>query len=163
MTFEAVSEAVLGVRESLPNKSTPYSMNSLFSEFFRKFSGGILGVCETIWRLFGGHLGGVLWGFRGKDYSTSKRKNWKKLYFLLFKIALDSLFIEGGVVCLPLSVYLCACSRKASAQRCTRKVRTKDVQHFSHKGPRKARARLCARSGRLSLKQYKQLLLNYQK
>ena len=39
---------------------TPYSMNSLFSELFRKFSGVILGVCDTIWRLFGGHLGGVL-------------------------------------------------------------------------------------------------------
>ena len=39
---------------------TPYSMNSLFSEFFKKFSGVILGVCDTIWRLFGGHLGGVL-------------------------------------------------------------------------------------------------------
>ena len=33
---------------------TPYSINSLFSEFFKQFSGVILGVCETIWRLFGG-------------------------------------------------------------------------------------------------------------
>ena len=28
--------------------STPYSMNSLFGEFFRKFSGVVLEVCETI-------------------------------------------------------------------------------------------------------------------
>ena len=28
---------------------TPYSMNRLFSEFFREFSGVILEVCETIW------------------------------------------------------------------------------------------------------------------
>ena len=28
---------------------TPYSMNTLFSEFFRTFAGVILGVRETIW------------------------------------------------------------------------------------------------------------------
>ena len=37
-------------------RPTPYSMNSLFSEFFKEFSGVILGVCETIWGLFGGHF-----------------------------------------------------------------------------------------------------------
>ena len=46
-------------------KATPYSMNSLFSEFFREFSGGILEVCETIWGLFGGHFAGILGGIGG--------------------------------------------------------------------------------------------------
>ena len=49
--------------------STPYSMNSLFSEFFRKFGGVFWGVFEIIW----GHIRGVFWrcfrrfleGFRG--------------------------------------------------------------------------------------------------
>ena len=30
--------------------STPYSMNRLFSEFFREFGGAFLEVCETISR-----------------------------------------------------------------------------------------------------------------
>ena len=77
--------------------STPYSMNSLFSEFFKEFSGVILGVCDTIWRLFGGHFGGVCEGFRRENYSTSRRTNSKNYVFLLFKIALDSLFTEGSV------------------------------------------------------------------
>ena len=44
--------AFVSLRESI---YTPYSMHSLFSEFFKEFSGGILCV-----RLFGGHLGSVL-------------------------------------------------------------------------------------------------------
>ena len=72
-------------------------MNRLFSEFFKEFSGVILGVCETIWRLFGVILEVFCEDFEGENYSTSKRKNYKNLIFLLFKIALDSLFIEGGV------------------------------------------------------------------
>ena len=39
---------------------TPYSMNSLLNEFFKEFPGGILGVCETIWGLFGGNIEGNL-------------------------------------------------------------------------------------------------------
>ena len=39
--------------------STPYSMNRLFSEFFKKFGGAFLEVCETI----SGGSGEV---FRGK-------------------------------------------------------------------------------------------------
>ena len=35
-------------------------MNSLFSEFFREFSGVILGVCETTWRLSGAPFEGVV-------------------------------------------------------------------------------------------------------
>ena len=39
---------------------TPYSMNSLFSELFRKFEGVFLEVCETIsgdiWEVFGGKI-----------------------------------------------------------------------------------------------------------
>ena len=62
---------------------TPYSMNSLFSEFFRKFSGGILGVCETILGLFWGHFGCVLGGFRGKNCSKNKN-NCKSLIFYYY-------------------------------------------------------------------------------
>ena len=40
--------------------ATPYSMNSLFSEFFRKFGGVFLEVCETssggIWEVLGGNM-----------------------------------------------------------------------------------------------------------
>ena len=40
--------------------STHYSINSLFSEFFRKFGGVFLEVCETIsgciWEVFGGKI-----------------------------------------------------------------------------------------------------------
>ena len=68
-------------------------MNSLFSEFFREFSGVILGVCDTIWRLFGGHFGGVLVGFRRKNYSKNVEK-YKNLIFYYFKIALNRLFNE---------------------------------------------------------------------
>ena len=35
-------------KEKKANPPTPYSMNSLFSEFFRKFGGVFLKVCETI-------------------------------------------------------------------------------------------------------------------
>ena len=75
LTFVSVSLFIL------VSKHTPYSTNSLFSEFFKGFSGVILGVLDTIWRLFGGHFGGVCEGFRGEDYSTSKRKNWKNCIF----------------------------------------------------------------------------------
>ena len=39
-------------------QGSPYSMNSLFSEFFKKFGGVFLEVCETIsgggiWEIFG--------------------------------------------------------------------------------------------------------------
>ena len=57
-------------------------MNSLFSEFFTKFSGVVLEVCETIWRLFGGHVGGVLEGFRGGKQFKQTRKI-QNPYFLL--------------------------------------------------------------------------------
>ena len=52
---------------------TPYSMTSLFSEFFMEFSGVILGVCETTWGLFGGHCEGVLKEIRGENYSKNKK------------------------------------------------------------------------------------------
>ena len=39
---------------------TPYSMNSLFSEFFKKFGGVLLEVFETILSyILGGYFGGV--------------------------------------------------------------------------------------------------------
>ena len=47
---------------------TPYSINSLFSEFFRNIGGALLEVCETI-------SGGILQVLRGKikdDYPEQK-------------------------------------------------------------------------------------------
>ena len=44
---------------------TPYSMNSLFSEFFSEFRGGILGVYETICRVPWGVLVAILKVFGG--------------------------------------------------------------------------------------------------
>ena len=42
------------------NEDTPYSMNSLFSEFFKNIGGIFLEVCETIsggsWEVFGGQI-----------------------------------------------------------------------------------------------------------
>ena len=58
-------------------------MNSLFSEFFREFSGGILEVCETIWGLFGGHFAGILGGIGGKNYSKNKKQTAKTLFFTI--------------------------------------------------------------------------------
>ena len=43
-----------------PKGPTHYSMNSLFSELFRKFEGVILGVHETIWGCLGKILKGKL-------------------------------------------------------------------------------------------------------
>ena len=40
----------------------------LLSEFFKNFSGVILGVCETTWRLSGGHFEGVWGEIRGENY-----------------------------------------------------------------------------------------------
>ena len=72
-------------------------MNSLFSEFFREFSGVILGGA----RLFGNYLG-VIWevfvkDFEGKTIQRVNAKTGKAVFFLLFEIAPHSLFIEGGV------------------------------------------------------------------
>ena len=50
---------------------TPYSMNRLFSEFFRKFGGAFLEVCETISR-------GILHVFRGKMKENYIEKNKEK-------------------------------------------------------------------------------------
>ena len=48
------------VRFFSENPITPYSMNSLFSELFRKFGGVFLEVCETIsggiWEVLGGQI-----------------------------------------------------------------------------------------------------------
>ena len=48
---------------------TPYSMNRLFSELFRKFEGAFLEVCETIsegiWQVFRGKI---------KEYYPEKNK-----------------------------------------------------------------------------------------
>ena len=55
---------------------TPYSMNSLFSEFFRKFGGVFLEVCETI-------SGGIWQVLRGKikENYTEKIRKHKKNHF----------------------------------------------------------------------------------
>ena len=71
-------------------------MNRLFSEFFRKFGGVFLEVCETIsggiWEVFGGKI--------KENYAETYRKNQKNpigYYKILFKIALNSLFNDRGV------------------------------------------------------------------
>ena len=68
-------------------------MNSLFSELFKDFFGGILGVCETIWGLFGGRFEGFFKAFRGKTIHNNA-KNYKSLIFYYLNIALNSLVNE---------------------------------------------------------------------
>ena len=49
-------------------------MNRLFDELFKEFPGGILGVCETIWRLSGAVFGecfGPILG--GKTYQKHQK------------------------------------------------------------------------------------------
>ena len=76
-----------------PDGHTPYSMNRLFSEFFRKSGGAFLEVCETI-------SGGSGEAFRGKKKENYPEKNRKHLTnsirycTMLFNIALNSLFKE---------------------------------------------------------------------
>ena len=48
--------------------NTPSSMNRLFSEFFREFSGVILEGCETIW--------GSFWRCFGRMLKEKHRKNY---------------------------------------------------------------------------------------
>ena len=61
---------------------TPYSMNRLFSESFRKFGGAILEVCETIsggiWQLLRGKI-------KGKYPEKKIRKFLFSYYIILFK------------------------------------------------------------------------------
>ena len=45
-------------------RCTPHSMKILFSELCKNSLEGILGVCETIWGVFGGHIGYALSEFR---------------------------------------------------------------------------------------------------
>ena len=60
---------------------TPYSMNRLFSEFFRKFGGVFLEVCETIpegiWEVFGGKM--------KENYPEKNRKKIRKIVFTTIK------------------------------------------------------------------------------
>ena len=51
--------------------NTPYSMNRLFSELFRKIGGAFLEVCETI-------SGGIWQVLRGKIKENYSEKNKKK-------------------------------------------------------------------------------------
>ena len=72
---------------------TPYSMNSLFAEFFKELSGVVFGVCETIWWLFWGHFG-VFWeDFEGKTIQKTKTND-RNLIFHYSNIALNSLLNE---------------------------------------------------------------------
>ena len=68
-------------------------MNRLFSEFFRKFGGVFLEVCETIsggiWEVFGGKM--------KENCPEKNRKNPKILiryYKILFTLAFNLLFNE---------------------------------------------------------------------
>ena len=79
--FVLVKQNLLGT--TLTN--TPYSINSLFGEFFRKFGGVFLGVFETI---YGGYLegfwrrlGGIWEVFGGKAYHYLTYKKTTKPYF----------------------------------------------------------------------------------
>ena len=69
-------------------------MNRLFSEFFKEFSGVVLGVCETMWRLLKGHFRSILEGIWKKTKCKAKRKVQTVYFLLLFEIALASLFNE---------------------------------------------------------------------
>ena len=81
--------------------ATPYSMNSLFGEFFRNFSGVILGVSETIlgvilevfWRDFGGKT--IEKQIKNKE---QRSKTLFSLFFTIFYyfpfLAPNSLFTE---------------------------------------------------------------------
>ena len=60
--------------------STPYSMNSLFSEFFKEFPGVILEVCETIWGSFGRCFGRIL---RGKLFTKEKKNSPNLIHYYL--------------------------------------------------------------------------------
>ena len=60
---------------------TPYSMNRLFSEFFREFSGVILDVCETIWASFWRCFGWILKEQRKNNYSKNKQTTTTTLFF----------------------------------------------------------------------------------
>ena len=54
-----------------PGIPTPYSMNSLFGEFFRKFGGVFLEVCETI----SGGIWAVVGGEKKDNYPETNPKN----------------------------------------------------------------------------------------
>ena len=54
-------------------------MNSLFSEFFREFSGGILGVFETIWGLLFGNVEGI----SKENYLNNSGTTVKTLFFTI--------------------------------------------------------------------------------
>ena len=84
---------------------TPYSINSLFSELFRKFGEVFSEVFEIIWHVFWRCLGGFrqVWG--GKNYLYLHSKTYKTLeeekYYIyiyicirIFKIFINILFTE---------------------------------------------------------------------
>ena len=60
---------------------TPGSINSLFSDFFKEFSGGILGVFETICgvsRGVPGNLLGGIWKYSGRILTEKLFKSYSK-------------------------------------------------------------------------------------
>ena len=77
------------------------------------FRGSFLGVCETIWRLSGGHVAGVLIGILRKTIQKTKKN---LIFLLLSNIALNRLFNEYGV-----RVASTDCNDKA------RRLRTRDT------------------------------------
>ena len=81
--------------------NTPYSMNSLFSEFFRKIEGVFLEVCETIsgdiWEVFGGQMRE---NYPKQKLGKKHPKTYLRYYVILFKIALNGLFNDLGVTVL---------------------------------------------------------------
>ena len=80
--------------------STPYSINRLSSELFRKIQGAFVDVCETI-------SGGIWQVLRGKIKETYPEQNKEEIRknildtiktFSKFKLALNSIFNEQGVI-----------------------------------------------------------------
>ena len=67
-------------------------MNSLFSEFFREFPGGILGVCETIWGLFGGNFE----GFLKEHYSKNSEQTAKTLFIIMIIVIIIIIETTGS-------------------------------------------------------------------
>ena len=68
-------------------------MNRLFSDFFRKFEGGILGVFGTIW----GRRKKRKKEEKKRKKRRKKRKKEEKKSTRLFKLPLNSLFNDQGV------------------------------------------------------------------
>ena len=93
-------------------------MNSLFGEFFRTFSGVILGVCETIW----GTIRGSFWrcfGRISRETLLKNKKHTKTLFSYNLKVALivyltSRVYIHKVHLCILIFVFVCLQRRLTS-------------------------------------------------